>query len=175
MSEPFLGEIRAFSFNFPPRGWAFCNGQILPINQNTALFALLGTTYGGNGTTTFQLPNLQGTLPIGMGPINAVLGGTLGEEFHTLLSGEMPAHNHTLGAFSNPVTPTDIPTSSVILATATTDQTGNPGVLAYGTGTPATQVTTTGVGGSNQPHENRMPFLVTNYCIALQGIFPTRN
>src|ERR1700756_3697662 len=114
MSEQFLGEIRAFSFGFAPKGWTFCNGQLLPINQNQALFSLLGTTYGGNGTTNFQLPNLQGTLPMGQG--QTPLGGGLGEEFHPLIAPEIPAHPHTVNPYSAPPNPTNVPDSTVILA-----------------------------------------------------------
>src|SRR4051794_32830539 len=114
MSDPFLGEIRAFSFGYPPKGWAFCNGQTLPINQNTALFSLLGTTYGGNGVSTFQLPNLQGTLPLGVGGTNP-LGQRVGEDSHTLASAEIPKHLHGINAFVNPLSPTNVPGPSVIL------------------------------------------------------------
>jgi microcystin-dependent protein len=173
MSDYYLGEIRAFSFGFAPRGWAFCNGQTLPINQNQALFALLGTQYGGNGTTNFQLPNLQGTLPMGVGTVATPLGQRFGEEFHTLGIAEVPAHTHTVNAFTVPPNPTNVPDSTVMLATATTDQSGNPSVLAYGAGTDTPMAPLDPIGG--QPHENRMPFLVMNYCIAMQGIFPSRN
>jgi microcystin-dependent protein len=173
MSDYFLGEIRAFSFGFAPKGWTMCNGQTLPINQYQALFALLGTQYGGNGTTNFQLPNLQGTLPIGVSDILAI-GERLGEEFHTLSIAETPVHTHTVNAFTAPSNPTNVPNSTVMLAAATTDQSGNPGVLAYGAGA-NTPMAPLDPAGGGQPHENRMPFLVMNYCIALQGIFPTRN
>jgi len=164
MSTPYLAEIRIFSFNFAPKGWALCNGQILPINQNQALFALLGTTYGGNGQTTFALPNLQGRVPIHMGG-GFVLGQIGGENAHTLILSELPAHNHvSVGSSAAP------------------DQ-GNPtgnlwaaGNAAYNT-TPNTTMnpaSITAIGG-NQPHENRSPFLTLNFCIALQGIFPSQN
>jgi microcystin-dependent protein len=173
MSEQFLGEIRAFSFGFAPKGWTFCNGQTLPINQYAALFSLLGTQYGGNGTTNFQLPNLQGTLPIGLGQIGTVIGQTLGQETHTLTAAEIPPHSHTVNAFTAPTNPTNLPDSTVILATVTTDQTGNPGVQAYGANPNIPLAPLDPIGG--QPHENRMPFQVLSYCIALVGIFPSRN
>ena len=174
MSDNFLGEIRAFSFGFAPKGWALCNGQTLPINQNQALFALLGTQYGGNGSTNFQLPNLQGTLPMGIGSVAATIGERLGEETHTLTIAEIPAHTHSVNAFTAPQNPTNVPAATVMLATVTTDQTGNPSVLVYGATANTAMAPLDPVGGS-QPHENRMPFLVMNYCIALQGIFPSRN
>jgi microcystin-dependent protein len=175
MSEYFLGEIRAFSFGFAPKGWAFCNGQTLPINQYQALFSLIGTQFGGNGTTNFLLPNLQGTLPIGVNQIATSIGQRLGEEFHTLTTSQIPQHTHTINAYTAPANPTNTPASTVLLATATTDQTGNPNVLAYGANTPNTPMAPLDPAGGSQPHENRMPFLVMSYCIALQGIFPTRN
>jgi microcystin-dependent protein len=179
MSDQFLGEIRAMSFNYPPKGWAFCNGQILPINQNQALFALLGTTYGGNGTTNFQLPNLQGRLAIGSGQgpglTNRTLGETGGEASHVLTVAEIPAHRHSINAYTAPGAPTNTPDSSVILASASTNQSGNPGVPVYGSGAPTIPTVSLGQGGGSQPHENQMPYLVMNYCIAMVGIFPSRN
>ena len=168
MSEPFLGEIRMVSFNFPPKGWAFCNGQFLPINQNQALFALLGTTYGGNGTTTFALPNLQGRTPIHMGN-GHILGETAGEENHTLTATEIPAHTHLLGATSSEPT-TNAPSPGVMLAQSR-------GATLYG---PASNVQAMAssslppIGGSG-PHPNMQPYLTISFCIALQGIFPSRN
>ena len=166
MSEPFLGEIRMFGGNFAPRGWAFCNGQVLSIAQNTALFSLLGTTYGGNGQTTFALPDLRGRAPIHVGQ-GFTLGQKGGQEFHTLLMSEMPAHNHFV-----------IGTT----AAANTNNTSS-NLLAQSPGTPYRQLTNpvalnpanvTNVGGS-QPHENRQPFLVVGMIIALVGIFPSQN
>ncbi len=165
MAEPFLSEIRLFSFNFPPKGWAFCNGQFLPINQNQALFALLGTTYGGNGQTTFALPNLQGRLPIHTGN-GHTLGEAAGSSAVTITQQTMPTHIHALQANTNNGT-----------------QAGPAGALlsAYLNGyTQPTDLrtlmpqTVTNVGGS-QPHENRQPYLTVNFCIALQGIFPSQN
>jgi microcystin-dependent protein len=179
MAQPFISEIRTFSFNYAPRGWALCNGQILPINQYQALFSLIGTYYGGNGTTNFALPNLQGRLAIGFGQGNGLqnytIGQSAGEASHTLLTPEMPMHTHSAGAFTVPGAPTNVPSSSVILASASTSESGNPGVLAYGTGAINTPIAPLGLAGGGQPHENQMPYLVLNYCIALEGIFPSQS
>jgi microcystin-dependent protein len=167
MAEPFLSEIRIMSFGFAPKGWAQCNGQFLPINQNQALFALLGTTYGGNGQTTFALPDLRGRTPIHTGgQIGAVLGQRGGEAAHTVTISEMPAHTH-IAQGSNNNGDNVIPTGNVF------------GVVAGLYGPPAAltslaPASITNVGGS-QPHENRQPFLTLNFCIALQGIFPSQN
>jgi len=162
MSEPFLGETRLFSFNFPPRGWALCNGQLLPINQNQALFSLLGTTYGGDGQTTFALPNLQGRVPMHMGN-NHMQGERAGEENHTLITGELPGHTHALrGAEALPNTGTGGSLAKTPRYTSSTLSAAlAPGSL-------------TAMGGS-QPHSNLQPYLVLNFCIALQGIFPSQN
>jgi microcystin-dependent protein len=163
-------EIKIFSFNFAPKGWAMCNGQLLPINQNQPLFALLGTTYGGNGQTTFALPNLQGRTAMHMGQ-GHVMGERAGEESHTVTSSELPAHIHPA-------------TADVASGHATTSNPNN----TYPTNTAPTQMYSHGsanmttmypqmvsnVGGS-QPHENRQPFLALNFCIALQGVFPSQN
>lgn len=165
MSEPFLSEIKIMSFNFPPSGWAFCNGQLLPIAQNQALFSLLGTTYGGDGRVNFGLPNLQGRVPIHFGG-GHTLGESAGEEVHTLAISELTAHTHSAMASSldgdQPA-----PTNNLLAGTATAQ--------VYSSA--ATNLTPllpsiSSVGGS-QPHENRQPFLVLNFCIALQGIFPS--
>lgn len=165
MSEPFLSEIKIVSFNFPPKGWALCNGQLLPINQNQALFALLGTTYGGNGQTTFALPNLRGQVPIHMGN-GHTLGETGGETAHTINISEMPQHLHFMTASdangSQPVPPGNVLAQANNLYTAPQNLT---------TLVPST---ISNVGGS-QPHNNMMPYLVLNFIIALQGIFPSRN
>jgi microcystin-dependent protein len=168
MSDPFLSEIKLMSFNFPPKGWALCNGQLLPINQNQALFSLLGTTYGGNGQTNFALPNLRGRAPIHMGN-GYTLGQTGGEEYHTVTLSEMPAHNHSLMALSTAATTTD-PTNAYLAATESfnrcyTDGTINSYLLPHSGET---------VGGS-QPHTNMQPYTVLSFCIALQGIFPSQN
>jgi microcystin-dependent protein len=168
MSEPFLSEIKIVSFNFPPKGWALCNGQLLPINQNQALFALLGTTYGGNGQTTFALPNLQGQVPIHMGN-GHTLGEKAGSTSVTLNQSQMPEHLHLLQA-STAVSDTDTPSSATLLGSS------SPNDLYTGPASLATEApgTITNVGGS-QPHNNMMPYLVLNFIIALQGIFPSRN
>jgi microcystin-dependent protein len=180
MSAPFLGEVRAFGFNFAPKGWQQCNGQLLPINQNQALFALVGTTFGGNGTTTFALPDLRGrvALSAGQSPSGSsrVLGEVLGEEIHTLASTEMPLHQHAIaGAANGAANATNVPGSSVIPGSGSSSASGTPAVPIYAGGTPNTPMLALGLAGSGQAHENRMPFLVANYCIALQGIFPSRN
>jgi len=165
MGDQFLSEIRAFSFNFPPKGWAFCNGQMLPINQNQALFSLLGTTYGGNGQTTFQLPNLQGRVPIHTGN-GFTLGQIGGETAHTLLLAELPQHLHVASGT------TDTTNAGYVAAGAVP----TTGEHLYGTSPTTTLAdgTLTFTGGS-QPHTNMQPYSVITYCIALQGIFPSRN
>lgn len=165
MSTPFLGEIRVFGFAFPPKGWALCNGQTLPINQNQALFALLGTMYGGNGTTTFQLPNLQARMPVHQGS-EYVQGLAAGEAAHTLLTTEVPAHNHTATGVT-----TDASTSSAAGATWAAS-TKNPFSTAANTTMAPGAL---GNAGSSQPHDNMPPYLTLSFCIALQGIFPSRN
>ncbi|MHB8644752.1 MAG: phage tail protein [Thermomicrobiales bacterium] len=169
MGTPFLSEIRIMSFNFPPKGWAFCNGQLLPINQNQALFSLLGTTYGGNGQFTFALPNLQGKVPMHMGN-GHILGASAGEVSHTLTTSEMPTHLHTASGSSGDGTqssPTPNPTITT-LASAAIQMYAAPNNLT--SLNPATIAT---VGGS-QPHLNQQPYLTLSFCIALQGIFPSR-
>jgi microcystin-dependent protein len=166
MSEPFLSEIKIVSFNFPPKGWALCNGQFLPINQNQALFALLGTTYGGNGQTTFALPNLRGRVPIHIGNGHA-LGEAAGSTSVTVNIQQLATHMHGLQASTSVVTPTSDPSGNFL----------GPVNNAYGTPAALTTMepsSVTSVGGS-QPHNNMMPYLVLNFIIALQGIFPSRN
>lgn len=178
MSEPFIAEIRLFGFNFAPLDWAFCQGQIMTISQNTALFSLLGTTYGGNGTTTFGLPNLQGRVPMGQGNGSGLsprsLGQTTGTESVTLSSTQLPGHSHTLMA-QNASASTAAPGSASL---AKGSKGGSrPGPLntyvATSNATMAPEVLST-VGGG-QAHENRQPYLVLNFSIALRGIFPARN
>jgi microcystin-dependent protein len=171
MAEPFLSEIRIFSFNFPPKGWAFCNGQSLPINQNQALFSLLGTVYGGNGQTTFNLPNLRGRAPNSFGS-GLNLGEAAGSSSVTLNIQQLPQHPHTL-------TSNLCLGGSVVNATLG-DPTGaywaNNGKAMYATSQPDASMhpsAVTNVGGS-QPHNNMQPYLVLNFCIALQGIFPSQ-
>ena len=175
--EPLLGEIKMFGGNFEPRGWAFCNGQLLPIAQNTALFSLLGTTYGGNGQTTFALPDLRGRAPLhfGTGPglTPKDLGELAGSENVTLIASQMPAHNHQLTA-SNQPGGTDDPTNTVP-AKAFDQNAGN--VNAYVATAPnvAMNPTAMSVAGSSQPHDNMQPYLAVNFIIALEGVFPSRN
>lgn len=164
MSEPFLAEIRMFSFSFAPRGWALCNGQLLPINQNQALFSLLGTTYGGNGQTTFALPNLRGRTPLHFGGGHS-LGETAGTEVHTLSQNEMPTHIHFVNGSSAPANAPS-PAGNFSAANAAAYALNPNGVMS--------PEGVTNVGGS-QPHQNMCPYLVISFCIALQGIFPSRN
>ena len=165
MGTPFLGEIKIISWNFPPKGWAFCNGQLLPINQNQALFSLLGTNYGGDGRVNFGLPDLQGRAPIHFGN-GHTLGDRAGETAHTLATGELPAHTHTaVGSDAGANTPNP--------ANAYWASGGQPAYSNAGNGSMSPQAVAP-VGGS-QPHENMPPYLVLNFCIALVGIFPSQN
>ena len=166
MSEPFLSEIKIVSFNFPPKGWALCNGQLLPINQNQALFALLGTTYGGNGQTNFALPNLRGRVPIHFGN-GHTLGEAAGSTAVTVNIQQMPTHIHAYNATNNVASAT-APDSSVVVSTAPSNNYAAPGALV------AMSPTVSSVGGS-QPHNNMMPYLTLSFIIALQGIFPSQN
>jgi microcystin-dependent protein len=175
MATPFLGEIRALSFAFAPKGWALCNGQLLPINQNQALFSLLGTTYGGNGVQTFALPNLQGRVAISTagGFPQGQIGG---EEAVALTTAQLPPHTHAVTAAANgTANATNIPGPTVIPGSGSTSQPGNPAVSIYASGSANVALAPLGANGSGQGHENRMPSLVMNYCIALTGIFPSRN
>jgi microcystin-dependent protein len=164
MGEPFLGELKLISWGYNPRGWALCNGQLLPINQNQALFALLGTMYGGNGQTTFALPDLRGRVPMHFGGFGQ--GTILGEEAHTLNLNELPTHNHVVMANSTAATEPAPGGAALASSPNMYTQFGNPTNLQ-----PATF---SSVGGG-QAHENRQPFLALNWAIALQGIFPSRN
>jgi len=167
MAEPFLSEIRIMSFGFPPKGWALCDGQLLPINQNQALFSLLGTTYGGDGRVNFGLPNLQGRTPIHMGS-GHTLGEQGGEQGHTLSIAEIPTHTHSANATTATAT-ANTPTNALVLAQSTSSQlyTAPANLAAMAPNSLAT------VGGS-QAHLNMQPFLVLNFSIALQGIFPSQ-
>lgn len=167
MSEPFLAEVRIVGFNFAPRGWAFCDGQILPINQNQSLYSLLGTTYGGDGRTSFALPDLRGRVPIHVGNGHRE-GQKSGEETHTLAANEMPNHDHVLQATSNDAGTDPDPTGKV-LARATAPIYGPPTNL-----TALNSASIPNVGGG-QAHDNMMPYIAVNFCIALQGLFPSRN
>jgi microcystin-dependent protein len=182
MSSPFVAEIRMFGFNFPPKGWAQCNGQLLPISQNTALFSLLGTNYGGDGKSNFALPKLQGSVPMhttqfsGSSPFGDFpIGDQEGEETHTLLATEMPTHSHFVNA--------DTGTANSNSASNNLYKSGQiPGapsavVVSYTTAAPNTSLhpLTVGIAGGSQPHNNMMPYLTLNFCIAMQGIFPPRS
>jgi microcystin-dependent protein len=181
MSEPFLGQITVYPYNFPPRGWADCSGQLLPISQFAALFSLLGTQYGGNGTSNFALPDLQGRIPVGQGQLlggsDYVMGEVSGDENVTLLASTMPAHTHALtattanGSNNNP--------AGLILAKPQTGGGhgggGSQGDI-YNPGNVDTPLAPTSLGpaGGSQPHNNIQPTLVLRYCIALEGVFPAR-
>lgn len=170
MSNPFLAEIRLVPFNFAPTGWAFCNGQILPLSQNTALFSLLGTTYGGDGRSTFALPNLQGLTVLGADNQQFFLGEQGGVEHVTLLSTEIPSHTHQLkvtaatGSSANPAG-----------ANFAMPRVGRTPESAYGTG-PSIPLAADAIApaGGSQPHNNMQPYLVLNYIIAMQGVYPPR-
>jgi microcystin-dependent protein len=166
MSEPFLSEIKIVSFNFPPKGWALCNGQLLPINQNQALFALLGTTYGGNGQTTFALPNLRGRVPIHMSSSHT-LGEAAGTTSVTINIQQLPTHAHTANAYSQNGDQI-VPTGNILGTVNGLYDAGGSNLVTLNA------ASLTNVGGS-QPHNNMMPYLVLNFIIALQGIFPSRN
>jgi microcystin-dependent protein len=169
--DPFVAEIRIFPFNFAPKGWAFCNGQILPLSQNTALFSLLGTTYGGDGKSNFALPDLQGRTPMhpSQGPGLSLhdLGETGGAETVTLLESEIPSHNHSLRA-DNLNSQSTIPTNNSLGR-------GNP-VKVYSNVAPTTEMGSNSLApaGGSLPHNNMMPYLTMYFCIALQGVFPPR-
>ncbi len=172
MADPYVGEIRIFSGNFAPQGWAFCDGSLLAIADNDVLFTLIGTTYGGDGQNTFALPDLRGRIPVHMGTgpglSNYTIGQSAGTEAVTLLTSQLPTHNHTLtGSSANAVT-TD-PTNNFLAA--------QPGLLEYSSDPPGGTLKASSVSnsGGSQPHENRMPILAVNYIISLFGIFPSQN
>ena len=175
MSDQFLAEIRIFPFNFPPTGWAFCDGQLMPISQNTALFALLGTVYGGDGKSTFALPDLQGSAPMqpgqGQGLSLRDLGEMSGVESITLLQTEIPVHTHTQGASIEDATQGSLTANNVIYGQTS-------GGILYQTTTNANVVQLApqalALAGGGLPHNNMQPYLTLNFCIALQGIFPQR-
>ncbi|WP_274653900.1 phage tail protein [Paenibacillus humicola] len=166
MSEPFIGEIRQFGFGFAPKGWHICDGSILPISNNQALFSILGTTYGGNGTTTFALPDLRGRVPVKFSS-SIALGEMSGEENHTLTVQEMPVHTH--GAMADSAAPSSreatgnawTNTGTIMMYQSAANTTMNGAALS--------------ASGGGQPHPNMQPYNVVNYCIALQGIYPSRN
>lgn len=167
MSTPFLGEIKIIAWNYAPKGWAFCNGQFLPINQNQALFSLLGTMYGGNGQTTFALPDFRGKVPVHVGS-GFTQGQTAGQYAHTVTISEMPAHNHFMQVTNN-IGSTQNPGTGVILSKSVANSYGGPTELVTMNAGSITPV------GGSQPHENKQPYLVLNFIIALQGIFPSQN
>jgi microcystin-dependent protein len=172
MADPFVAEIRIFPFNFAPKGWAWCNGQLLPISQNTALFSLLGTTYGGDGKSTFALPDLQGNVPLhpGQGPGLSLydLGQMGGSETVTLLQSEIPAHAHTLRCATDP--------ADVQVPSPARSMTRSAPGFAYKAGSPTVQLAPEGLApaGGDLPHNNMMPYLTFYFNIALQGVFPPR-
>jgi microcystin-dependent protein len=171
MSEPFIGEVKMFGGTFAPRGWAYCNGQLLPIAENEPLFFLIGTTYGGDGQTTFALPDLQGRAPMhagqGVGLTPRTLGEMTGAEGVTLLTGQIPSHTHQLNATATPTT--GAPGNTVALAS-----TSGPSIYRAATNlVPMGAVLSPNSGG--QPHENRQPYLAVSFIIALEGIFPSRS
>ena len=172
MSDPFIAEIKMFAGNFPPRGYAFCDGQLLAIAQNTALFSLLGTNYGGNGTSTFGLPDLKNRTPMGWGNgpglTPRVIGEMGGVSNVTLISSEMPQHTHSLAASSSSGS-SDNP-SGTSFGTI-----GRGRTAIYSSTAPSVQMSPTGIGGGSQPHNNRQPYLGLYFIIALQGVFPPRN
>jgi microcystin-dependent protein len=178
MASPFVAEIRIFGFNFAPKGWATCNGQILPLSQNTALFSLLGTTYGGDGKSNFALPNLQGSAPLQQGQGSGLslrdLGETGGEQTVTLLQSEMPAHSHTAASANAQGAGTLLTPGGNVWANASSRRAtvniyappGNSVQMNFGALTPA---------GGSLPHNNMPPYLTLLFCIALQGVFPPRS
>ncbi|MET4729548.1 microcystin-dependent protein [Lysobacter enzymogenes] len=173
MTEPFIGQIQIFGFNFNPRGWAFCNGTTMPIQQNTALFSLLGTQYGGNGQTTFQLPNFvnRAACEVGQGPglTPRSVGETFGSNSVTLNTQQMPAHTHIVQLYGQNDTGKRAGTPS------TGNFLGTPASTAFAAGTTDAPFSPTVIqpAGGGQPHENRQPYLAMNFCIALQGVFPS--
>jgi microcystin-dependent protein len=173
MSDQFLAEIRIFPFNFAPKGWATCDGQLLPISQNTALFSLLGTTYGGNGKSNFALPNLEGSAPMhpGQGPGLSLhdLGEVGGSQTVTLLQSEIPLHSHNFGAQTVPLGSVTTPADHVLTRPASGNlyNATNPQVVAMSSNA-------IGPAGGGLPHNNMQPYLTLTFCIALQGIFPQR-
>jgi len=177
MTTPYLSQIELFPFNFAPRGWALCNGQIMSIQQNSALFSLLGTQFGGNGITNFALPDLRGRLAVafGQGPglSDYNLGEVTGTENVSLNSQMTPSHTHSVTA--SPITTggTNVPSSNVVLSTGI--GTNGTTTAIYGTATPSITMSSVSPAGNGAPHNNMAPYLVMNYCIALQGIFPSQS
>jgi len=168
LAEPFLSEVRIMSFGFPPKGWALCNGQLLPINQNQALFSLLGTTFGGDGRVNFGLPNLQGNVPIHVGG-GFTLGQRGGEQAHTLSIGEIPTHTHSANAANI------APTAGNPNNTRALSQSAGANLYGAANNLAAMNTAVLGTVGGSQAHLNMQPFLTLSFCIALQGIFPSQN
>jgi microcystin-dependent protein len=168
MAEPFLAEIRIMSFGFPPKGWALCNGQLLPINQNQALFSLLGTTYGGDGRVNFALPNLQARTPI-HGGNGHTLGEIGGEQAHTLSISELPTHTHSASA-ANVAATSNAPSNARMIS-----QSGGANLYTGASNLNAMDSQAIANVGGSQAHQNMQPFLTLSFCIALQGIFPSQN
>jgi microcystin-dependent protein len=185
MSEPYVGQIEFFAFDFAPRGWVMCQGQLLAINQNQALFSLLGTTYGGNGTTNFQLPDLRSRVPVAQGVSSQgqswVLGETQGEENHLLLIGEMPGHTHSLNAVAAMTSSNNIdaPGTTTVMGQGFSNSGGTIAAANIYAADTAPSQNMSGQSllpsGSSQPHSNLMPGLALNACIATTGLFPSRN
>jgi len=177
MSDQFLGEIRIFGYNFPPRGWAMCNGQLLPISQNTALFSLLGTFYGGDGKSNFALPNMQGNVPVGSGQgaglSDYVLGETTGSATVTLLQSELPQHAHGLNADTS--TGTSANPSGALISVPAINPRQPHAMYSSSSANSAMLAGNLLPTGGSQPHNNLQPYLVVNFCVAMQGIFPARN
>ncbi|HEX8353035.1 MAG TPA: tail fiber protein [Pyrinomonadaceae bacterium] len=173
MSDQFLAEIRIFPFNFPPTGWAFCNGQLMPLSQNTALFALLGTYYGGDGKSTFALPDLKGTTPMqtgqGQGLSQRFLGEMSGSETITLLISEIPFHTHSVQTAAT-LANVNAPSDQVVLGRSNGGNAYQTNIASFATMAPQALAPT----GGSLPHNNMQPYLTLNFCIALQGIFPQR-
>jgi microcystin-dependent protein len=173
MADPFVAEIRIFPFNFAPKGWAFCSGQLMPISQNTALFSLLGTTYGGDGKSTFALPDMQGNAPMhpgqGQGLSLRDLGQIGGSETITLLQSEMPAHTHSLMANTLDIADTNVPSPNASFALS------SGGTLYQAAANTSLSVQGLAPAGGGLPHSNMQPYLTLNFCIALQGVFPPRS
>lgn len=175
MAEPFLAEVRIVGFNFPPRGWAQCDGQILPINQNQSLYSLLGTTYGGDGRTSFALPDLRGRVPIHVGQApgqsgNYTAGAKGGEENHTLSVQEMPSHTHQPLQATNTDGSAQAPAGNILARTVSLAYESNASTIG-----PNIQPGTVSSVGGGQAHANEMPYIALNFIIALQGLFPSRN
>lgn len=179
MSEPFIGQIQIFPYNFPPRGWAFCLGQLIAIQQNTALFSLLGTQYGGNGTTTFALPNFGGSAAAaqgnGPGLTPRVNGETYGSPTVTLISTEMPVHNHGVVLYAQNTSSRRAASPSAGSALSVTSDTAAKSFLPSGPVNTTFGSNMLSFAGGSQAHENRQPYLTLGFCIALEGIFPSRN